>query len=91
MVGRRFFRVDASFTGYSFWDVTDHYRQEPYQLLNLGARLEMKHWIVSGHVSNVTNTLYNVGFSSGPELGAPFNGANAARPRLWSLSGSYRW
>jgi iron complex outermembrane recepter protein len=85
------FRGDASFTGYSFWDVTDHYRQEPYQLLNLGARFEMKHWIVSGHVSNVTNTLYNVGFSSGPELGAPFNVGDAARPRLWSVSGSYRW
>jgi iron complex outermembrane receptor protein len=85
------FRADASFTGYSFWDVTDHYRQEPYQLLNLGARLERKHWIVSGHVSNVTNTLYNVGFSSGPELGAPFNVGDAARPRLWSVSGSYRW
>ena len=29
-------RVDASFFGYSFWDVTDHYRQDPYQLVNLG-------------------------------------------------------
>jgi iron complex outermembrane recepter protein len=85
------FRGDASFTGYSFWDVTDHYRQNPYQLLNLGARLEEKHWTVSAHVSNVTNTLYNVGFSSGPELGAPFNVGDAARPRLWSLSGTYRW
>jgi iron complex outermembrane receptor protein len=85
------FRVDASFTGYSFCDVTDHYRQEPYQLLNLGARLERKHWIVSAHVSNVTDKLYNVGFSSGPELGAPFNVGDVARPRLWSVSGSYRW
>jgi iron complex outermembrane recepter protein len=85
------FRVDASFTGYSFWDVTDHYRQEPYQLLNLGARLEKKHWLVSGHVSNVTNKLYNAGFSSAAELGAPFNVGDAARPRLWSVSGSYRW
>jgi len=85
------FRVDASFTGYSFWDVTDHYRQEPYQLLNLGARLERKHWIVSGHVSNLTNKLYNAGFSSAAELGAPFNVGDAARPRLWSVSGSYRW
>jgi outer membrane receptor protein involved in Fe transport len=85
------FRLDASFTGYSFWDVTDHYRQEPYQLLNLGARLERKHWILSGHVSNVTNKLYNAGFSSAAELGAPFNVGDAARPRLWSLSGTYRW
>jgi iron complex outermembrane receptor protein len=85
------FRGDASFTGYSYWDVTDHYRQNPYQILNLGARVERKHWKVLAHVSNVTNTLYNIGFVSAAELGAPFNGANAARPRLWSLSASYRW
>jgi hypothetical protein len=41
-----------------------------HQILNLGARLEKKHWAVSPHVSNATNTLYNAVFSSGPELGA---------------------
>jgi len=85
------FRGDASFTGYSFWDVTDHYRQNPYQLLNLGMRLEEKHWLVSANVSNVTNTIYNVGFSSAADLGAPFNVGDASRPRLWSVSGTYRW
>jgi iron complex outermembrane receptor protein len=84
-------RGDASFNGYSFWDVTDHYRQNPYQLLNLGARLEKKHWTLSAHVSNVTNELYNVGFSSGPELGAPFNVGDVGRPRLWTVAGTYRW
>ena len=85
------FRGDASFTGYSFWDVTDHYRQNPYQLLNLGVRLEESHWLVSANVSNVTNTIYNVAFRSAAELGAPFNVGDASRPRLWSVSGTYRW
>jgi hypothetical protein len=42
-------------------------------------------------VSNVTDKLYNVGFSSGPELGAPFNVGDVGRPRLWTVAGTYRW
>ena len=84
-------RVDASFVGYSFWDVTDHYRQNPYQLLNLGARLEDGHWSVSAHVSNVTNQLYNTAYISAAELQAPFNVAGIGQPRIWSGAVSYRW
>ncbi len=53
--------------------------------------LPAKHWIVSAHVSNLTYKLYNAGFGSAAELGAPFNVGDAVRPRLWSVSGSYRW
>lgn len=84
-------RIDASFVGYSYWDVTDHYRQNPYQLLNLGARLEDTHWSVSAHVSNVTNQLYNTAFISAAELQAPFNVAGIGQPRLWSGAVSYHW
>jgi iron complex outermembrane receptor protein len=84
-------RVDASFVGYSFWDVTDHYRQNPYQLVNLGVRLEGNRWSVSGHVSNLTNQLYNTAFISAAELQAPFNVAGIGQPRLWSAAVSYHW
>ena len=84
-------RVDASFVGYSFWDVTDHYRQNPYQLLNLGARLESDHWTVSAHVSNLTDTRYNTAYISAAELQAPFNVAGIGVPRLWSGAISYHW
>ena len=84
-------RVDASFVGYSFWDVTDHYRQNPYQLLNLGARLESDHWTVSAHVSNLTDTRYNTAYISAAELQAPFNVAGIGVPRLWTAAVSYHW
>src|SRR3984885_13463740 len=84
-------RVDASFVGYSFWDVTDHYRQNPYQLLNLGARLEGEHWSVSAHVSNLTDTRYNTAYISAAELQAPFNVAGIGAPRLWTGTISYHW
>ncbi len=84
-------RVDASFVGYSFWDVTDHYRQNPYQLLNLGARLEGDHWTVSAHVSNLTDTRYNTAYISAAELQAPFNVAGIGAPRLWTGAISYHW
>ena len=84
-------RVDASFFGYSYWDVTDHFRQNPYQLLNLGARLEGDRWSVSAHVSNLTDTRYNTAYISAAELQAPFNVASVGAPRLWSAAISYRW
>jgi iron complex outermembrane receptor protein len=84
-------RADASFVGRSFWDVTDHFEQRPYQLVNLGVRLEGSKWTVSGHVSNLTNKLYNTAFISAPELGAPFGAAGVGRPRLWTAGFTYRW
>ncbi|HWS65627.1 MAG TPA: TonB-dependent receptor [Steroidobacteraceae bacterium] len=84
-------RADASFVGYSFWDVTDHFRQNPYQIVNLGVRLEGGRWTVSGHVSNVFDKLYNTAFITSPELQAPFGAASVSRPRLWTAAVSYHW
>jgi len=84
-------RADASFVGSSYWDVTDHYQQNPYQLLNLGVRLEGARWTVSGHVSNVFDKLYNTAFISAAELGAPFGAASVSRPRMWTAAVSYHW
>jgi iron complex outermembrane receptor protein len=84
-------RADASFVGSSYWDVTDHYQQNPYQTVNLGIRLEGSQWTLSGHVSNVFDKLYNTAFISAAELGAPFGAASVSRPRLWTVSASYHW
>ena len=84
-------RADASFVGSSYWDVTDHYQQNPYQLLNLGVRLEGTRWTVSSHVSNVFDKLYNTAFISAAELGAPYGAASVSRPRLWTVAASYHW
>lgn len=84
-------RVDASFVGYSYWDVTDHFRQNPYQLLNLGVRLEGAHWSIAAHASNLTDARYNTAYISAAELQAPFNVAGIGVPRLWSGAISYRW
>lgn len=84
-------RIDASFVGYSFWDVTDHYRQEPYQILNVGTRLESQQWTLSAHVSNLTDRRYNIAWISAAELGAPFNSGEIAPPRLWTVALAYHW
>jgi iron complex outermembrane recepter protein len=84
-------RVDAQFLGYSFWDVTDNARQDPYQLLNVSARLEHGGWTVSAHASNLTSRLYNTGYSTGPDLGAPFNVGHIGEPRIWSAGAAYHW
>jgi hypothetical protein len=46
---------------------------------------------VSGHVSNLTNKLFNTAWISAPELGAPFGAASVSRPRLWTAGFTYRW
>jgi iron complex outermembrane receptor protein len=84
-------RTDVSFVGRQYWDVTDHYSQLAYQLVNLGVRAEMKQWTVAAHVSNIFDTRYNTTFISAAELNAPFNVAGIGRPRLWTVSLNYRW
>jgi iron complex outermembrane receptor protein len=84
-------RVDASFVGQQNWDPTDHFQQPAHQLVNLGVRLEGAKWSVGGHVSNVLNKLYNTEFISAAEVQAPFNVGGIARPRLWTVTLSYRW
>jgi iron complex outermembrane recepter protein len=84
-------RVDSSFVGQHYWDPTDHFEQPAYQLVNLGIRLEGGKWSVAGHVFNVFDKLYNTEFVSAAEVQAPFNVAGIGRPRLWTVSLSYRW
>jgi outer membrane receptor protein involved in Fe transport len=84
-------RADVSLVGREYWDVTDHYSQLAYQLVNLGLRLEGRQWTVGGHVSNVFDKRYNTTFISAAELQAPYNVAGIGRPRLWTITLSYRW
>ena len=84
-------RTDASFVGRQNWDVTDHWSQTSYQLVNLGMRLEYKGLTLTGHVANVFDTKYNNIYVSAAELQAPFNVGSIGRPRLWTVGLDYRW
>ncbi|WP_375395757.1 TonB-dependent receptor [uncultured Sphingomonas sp.] len=84
-------RADATAFGRTYWDVTDHYQQHPYRLVNLGARLERKAFTLSAHVSNVFDRRYNTTFISAAEVGAPNNVAGVGRPRLWTAALSFRY
>jgi iron complex outermembrane receptor protein len=84
-------RADATLVGHQYWDPTDHFQQPAHQLVNLGVRLEGGQWSLAGHVSNVFNKLYNTEYISAAEVQAPFNVAGIGRPRLWTVTLSYRW
>jgi iron complex outermembrane receptor protein len=84
-------RADATLVGHQYWDPTDHFQQPAHQLVNLGVRLEGAQWSVAAHVSNVFNKLYNTEFISAAEVQAPFNVAGIGRPRLWTVTLSYRY
>jgi iron complex outermembrane recepter protein len=85
-------RIDARFTGRSWWDPQNLFQQRPYQVANAGAWLEIgEHWRVLGHVTNIFDRKYNTTYYSGSEIGAPFNVAGINRPREWILSLSARY
>jgi iron complex outermembrane receptor protein len=84
-------RADTTLIGHQYWDPTDHFQQPAHQLVNVGVRLEGAKWSVVGHVSNVFNKLYNTEYVSAAEVQAPFNVAGIGRPRLWTVTLSYRW
>ena len=84
-------RIDATAIGQLYWDVTDHFQQPAYQLVNLGVRLEGKNWTVSAHASNVFDVRYNTAFISAAEVGAPTNVAGIGQPSLWSVALAYRF
>jgi iron complex outermembrane recepter protein len=85
-------RIDARFTGRSWWDPQNYYQQRPYQIVNAGTWLDIgDHWRVSGHVSNVFDKRYNTAYYGGAEVGAPFNIAGINRPREWIVGISARY
>jgi iron complex outermembrane receptor protein len=84
-------RVDATAIGSQYWDVTDHYSQPAYQLLNAGVRLEVARFELSAHASNLNNARYNTAYISAAEVGAPFNVAGIGRPRLYGVKLTYRF
>jgi outer membrane receptor protein involved in Fe transport len=75
-------RADASFVGRQYWDLDTSRRQESYQLVNLSARLEMKNWELSAHVSNLFDRKYNTEYYTAAEVGASTDIAAIGAPRL---------
>jgi iron complex outermembrane receptor protein len=85
-------RIDARFTGRSWWDPQNDVQQRPYNIANAGTWLEIgEHWRVFGHVANIFDRRYNTAYYSGPEVGAPFNIAGINRPREWIVGFSARY
>ncbi len=84
-------RIDATAIGRQYWDVTDHYAQPAYQLVNAGVRVAVSRWELSGHIFNAFDARYNTAYISAAEVGAPFNVAGIGRPRLYSVKLAYRF
>jgi iron complex outermembrane receptor protein len=84
-------RVDTTAIGSQYWDVTDHFSQPAYRLVNAGVRLAVSNFELSGHISNAFNAQYNTAYISAAEVGAPFNVAGIGRPRLYSVKLTYRF
>lgn len=80
------FRGSVTVIGRQYWDVTDNFKQRPYQLVNLGVRLEYKTLTLAANVFNVFDVRYNTTFISAAEVGAPRNVAGIGRPRLANVS-----
>jgi iron complex outermembrane receptor protein len=74
-------RIDASFTGLSYWDPQDSAKQRPYTVANAGVSVEKGHWLLSAHLSNFTREKFNTIYAPSYDVGAPFSPAHISRPR----------
>ncbi len=84
-------RLDVGFFGPHYWDITNHFRQPAYQLVNVGLRLERGGWELSGHVSNLFDARYLTAFVSAAEIQGPFNVGGIGAPQLWSVALTYKF
>jgi iron complex outermembrane recepter protein len=84
-------RADTSFIGESWWDPQNSAKQRPYQLLNLGTRLEKGVWALAAHVSNLTQTKFNTIYDPYYDIGTQFNVAHVNRPREYVVSATVRF
>ena len=84
-------RIDGRAVGQSYWDPNDFAKQEPYQLLNVGAHFDAARWTLSAHVSNVTGTKYNTIYWDAWDVGAPHSIGRINRPRTFVASGTFRF
>jgi iron complex outermembrane receptor protein len=78
-------RGDVAFIGEQYWNLANTRKQRPYQLVNIGARLEAERWELSASLKNLFNERYNVQYFTAAEVGAGSDIALLGRPRLWTL------
>jgi iron complex outermembrane receptor protein len=84
-------RVNASFTGRSFWDPQDSTLQRAYHLVDASVHIGSDRWTVLAHVANLTASRFNTIYDPTYDIGAPFNVAHINSPRWWTLSGTVRF
>lgn len=74
-------RVDASFTGLSYWDPQDSAKQRPYTIANAGLSLEKGRYVLRARLTNFTQERFNTIYDPFYDVGAPFSPAHINRPR----------
>jgi iron complex outermembrane receptor protein len=79
-------RMDASYTGLSYWDPQDSAEQRPYTVANAGISLEKGRYTVGAHLSNFTQARYNTIYAPSYDVGAPFSPAHIDRPREFAVT-----
>jgi iron complex outermembrane recepter protein len=84
-------RVNASFTGRSYWDPQDSTLQRAYQLVDVGAHVGNDRWTLLVHLANATGTRFNTIYDPTYDIGAPFNVAHINSPRWLVVSGTVRF
>ncbi len=85
-------KVDGTAIGQSYWDPNDYARQPAYQLLNVGAHLDTAAWSFIARCTNLGGTNYNTIYWDNWDVGGiPHSFAHIGRPRLFSLSSTYRF
>ncbi len=86
------FRIDGSFHGKQYWNISDDYKQRPYQLMNIGGQLTLgKRYTLAATVKNVFDTQYHTIFAGGPDIGSPTNTTGFSLPRQWFLSLRFKY
>lgn len=78
-------RGDLALIGEQYWNLANTRKQRPYELVNIGARLEADNWELSAGVKNLFDTRYNVQYFTAAEVGAGADIALLGRPRSWTL------
>lgn len=84
-------RIDASFTGLSYWDPQDSAKQRPYTVANAGVSLEKGAWMLSAHISNFTKEKFNTIYAPSYDVGAPFSPAHVSRPREFVVTATAKF
>lgn len=79
------FRIDSAVIGQQYWDLANITQQRAYELVNVGARLELKRWEISAALTNAFDKEFHTAYYTGAEVGAPYDVASLGPTRTWTI------